>query len=194
MEARRQVADSKEVKKALLREINKHRSSRRKEPLEIYPDEGCCCCGEGASVVGPLIQCRMPYIRKCQNCLLERYPFSKLRILNDELITWFGHNPTFHRVSDYGIVLSSRALCLFSPFLLSFARWHRIPLEEIREVVFRDSRLFPSLRIEAIKRREVLRTPWDYEDEMAYDREILRDAVTRIHAALPSLTHSNVAT
>ncbi len=115
---------------------------------------------------------------------LDSHPFSKLRLAEGEIATWKAHNPTFHRSADYGIVLSEQALHLYSPFWLSFARWRRIPLNEIRHVAFKDSRFFPSLRVESSKGEEVLRTPWDYEDEMDYDRENLKAAVIQISALL----------
>lgn len=70
---------------------------------------------------------------------------------------WKAHNPTFHRGADDGIVLTECALYLISPFWLSFARWRRIPLVQIRDIAFKDSCILPSLRVETAMGREVLR-------------------------------------
>jgi hypothetical protein len=63
---------------------------------------------------------------------------------------------------------------------LSFARWRRIPLNQIRSIAFKNSRFTPSIRVETATGREVLRTPWDDRDEMDYDRENLRQAEARV--------------
>jgi len=115
---------------------------------------------------------------------LDSHPFSKLKLPAGESPLWMAHNPTFHRSFDYGIVLSEQALYLYSPFWTSLARWRRIPLNEIRKIGFKDSRIVPSLRVETSKRREILRTPYDYADEMEYDRKNLKDAVTQVCTVL----------
>src|SRR5471032_1010673 len=96
---------------------------------------------------------------------LENYPFKNLRLPVGESAVWKAHNPTFHRSGDYGIVLSEQALYLrsYSPFWLPYARWRRIPLSEVRSIVLKDSRIWPSLRVKTARRVEVLRTPSDYE-------------------------------
>ena len=115
---------------------------------------------------------------------LDFHPFSKLKLPSGESILWIANNPTFHRSFDYGMALSEQALYLYSPFWISLARWHRIPLSEIREIVFKDSWIVPSLRVKTARRRYRLRTPYDYADEMDYDRKNLRDAVEQVSATL----------
>ena len=171
------------TKRALLPEINQHRARRGRASLASYPDEGCCCCGEGRETVGPLVNCRRAFLRKCQQCLLEQYPFKGLRLPAGETITWFGHNPTFHRSGDYGIVLSDKALYLYSPFWFSFARWKRVALQDITEARFRDSKFLPALLIHQMTGVATLRTPLDYADEMDFDREVLKEAADRISAS-----------
>ena len=111
---------------------------------------------------------------------LDSYPFTKLRLAVGEVPRWKAHNPTFHRGTSYGIVLSDRAVYLYAPFWLSFARWRRIPLDEIQSIEFKDSRLCPRLIVEMRHGREVLRTPLDDREEMDYDRENLRNAVVNV--------------
>ncbi|WP_431286276.1 hypothetical protein [Roseateles chitinivorans] len=111
---------------------------------------------------------------------LDSYPFDKLRLPSGETAQWKAYNPTFHRTSDYGIVLTEQALYLRSPFWLALARWRRIPLNEIRRITFKDSYFTPSLRVETCTGTEVLRTPWDYRDDMDYDRENLRETEARV--------------
>lgn len=119
------------------------------------------------------------------------FPFEKLRLPAGESVLWKASNPTFHRSFDYGMVLTDRALYMYSPFWISLARWRRIPLEQIRSIVFRNSRIAPCLRVRTAKRVQVLRTPYDYADEMDYDRKNLRDAVSQVSAALASAQPSS---
>src|SRR5918996_765468 len=107
-------SEVEEAKAVLLQELNKRRASRGKPLLAKYPDEGCTFCGEVEESIGPLIESAVSYIRRCQRCALEEFPFNKLRLPVGETITWLRSNPTFHRTSDYGIVLSDRALYLYS--------------------------------------------------------------------------------
>jgi hypothetical protein len=44
--------------------------------------------------------------------------------------------------------------------------------------------MFPALRIQLQKRVVSLRTPWDYADEMKFDRRNLAEAAERIRAVL----------
>ena len=64
------------------------------------------------------------------------------------------------------------------------ARWRRILLDEIRNIVFRDSRLVPSFRVVIEARTRVLQIAYDYADDMEYDRKTLREAVNQVSAAL----------
>jgi hypothetical protein len=72
---------------------------------------------------------------------------------------------------------------MFSPFWLIFSRWRRFPLREIRSAQFRDSGMFPTLRVQLQERVVSLRTPWDYADEMEFDRRNLDEAAERIRNA-----------
>jgi hypothetical protein len=154
---------SEEAIASLLQELNARRVREGNAPLATYPDVGCTSCGEGPAAVGKLLETAVPYIRTCQKCVLGRYPFSKLRLRSQDAIEWYRSNPTFHRSSDYGIVLTSRELFLYSPFWLVFSRWRRFPLSEIRDATFRDSARFPVLLVQLSHGTAVLRTPWDYE-------------------------------
>jgi hypothetical protein len=117
---------------------------------------------------------------------LDSYPFTKLRLAAGEVARWKAHNPTFHRGTSYGIVLSERALYLYNPLCLSFARWRRIPLDDVRGIEFKDSRFFPRLIVRTSGGHHVLRTPWDDGTEMDYDREKLRNAVFSVSTLLAS--------
>jgi hypothetical protein len=115
------------------------------------------------------------------------FPFSKLKLPDDEEVLLFAHNPTFHRTSDYGIVVSDRAVYLFSPFWLWFARWRRYPLSDIRRASFNDSRLTPRLVLNTSKRSITFRTPLDtYKDEMDFDRKTLANAAEFVNQLLES--------
>jgi hypothetical protein len=129
-------------------------------------------------------------MRTCQKCFLKEYPFRKLRIPAGEVIEWYRHNPTFHRSTDYGIVLTNRALYLFSPLWLMFSRWRTYALSDIWGARFADSHVFPALHVQLKRRVVSLRTPWDYADEMDFDRRNLAEAVERIRAAVMAASHA----
>jgi hypothetical protein len=115
---------------------------------------------------------------------LAYFPFTKLKLPSEETPVWSANNPTFHRTSDYGILLTDRALYLYSPFWLSFSRWRRLPLTEIVGAEFRDSRWFPRLRVKLTKGSAVLRTYPDYADEMDFDRKNLSEAAHQVNLRL----------
>jgi hypothetical protein len=177
-----QTSELEEVKVILLKELNQRRAHEGRAPLEKYPEIGCTYCGEIGD--GPLFGSAVPYIRTCQGCVLKQFPFAKLRVASGESITWYRNNPTFHRTSDYGIVLTDRAVYLYSPFWLIFSKWRRIPIAEIRNAAFHDSRLFPALRVQTNHGTAVLRTPPDYSDEMKVDRQNLIEAAEQVHLSL----------
>lgn len=181
-------ADVANTKTHLLQELNDRRRSLGKLPLTAYPEAGCIACGEIPHRDVPLIDSRVSYIRTCQPCLLKQYPFNRLVLPAGEKISWYRSNPTFHRSGDYGLVVTDQSLYLYSPLLLLFARWRRIALTEIRGASFVDSKLFPAIHIQTNSRESVLRTPWDYGDEMQHDRTNLKEAVERIQTILAS-TH-----
>jgi hypothetical protein len=105
---------------------------------------------------------------------LSYFPFNKLVVPPGESALWCGSNPTFHRASEYGIVLTDQALYLYYSFWARLARWRRYSLAEIAHVHFRDSKWFPKLLIDLGHRTVAFRTPYDsYEDEMAFDRRVL---------------------
>ena len=178
-----------EAKPALLKELNDRRARQGKAPLATYPEVGCTSCGEASTKDQRLFQSAVPCIRTCEKCVLGRYPFNKLRLPKGEAVEWYRNNPTFHRSSDYGLVLTDRALYTYSPFWLIFSRWRRFPLSQIRAARFRDSRLFPALHVQLGDRTAVLRTPPDYADEMEYDRRNLIEAAERINAASKGKSH-----
>jgi hypothetical protein len=176
------ISSLEETKELLLRELNKRRAKEGKDLLATYPQIECTFCGEPPDRGEKLVESAVPYIRTCQRCVLKLYPYSKLRLPSLETIEWYRSNPTFHRSSNYGIVLTNHALYLFSSFWLMFARWHRYSLGEIYSAKFHDSRLFPALRVQLNDRAAVLRTPPDYADEMERDRRNLVEAAERIRA------------
>jgi len=174
------MSNIEETKTILLKELNDRRARKGKAPLATYPEVGCTACGESAASDERLFQSAVPYIRTCEKCVLRGYPFNKVRLPEGERIEWYRNNPTFHRSGDYGIVLTERALYVYSPFWLIFSRWRRLPLSDIRDVDFSDSRFSPALRIRLVDRTVVLRTPPDYADEMEFDRRNLIEAAERI--------------
>ena len=104
------------------------------------------------------------------------YPFEKLDVPPEERALWWASNPTFHRGSDYGIVLTNRALYLRS-WLFSFSRWKRVALADIRGARFKNSSLFPCLELVTSRGTTSFRTPHDfYRDEMDFDRKNLIQA------------------
>ncbi len=108
---------------------------------------------------------------------LEHFPFSKLTLPTEEDAVWHASNPTFHRTSDYGIVITNRAIYLFSPFWLWLARWRRYPLAGLKCATFKDSRWVPKLLLHFDERTVTFRTPYDvYRDEMDFDRKNLTKA------------------
>jgi hypothetical protein len=177
------MSRTEETKAILLRELNARRAKQLKAPLDAYPEVGCASCVELSTATERLIETAVPYIRTCQKCVLDGYPFRKLCLPLGEAVEWYRSNPTFHRSSDYGIVLTNRALYLFSPFWLMFSRWRRFEISDIRSAEFRDSGVFPALRVQLHKRVVSLRTPWDYADEMKFDRRNLAEAAERISVA-----------
>jgi hypothetical protein len=101
-----------------------------------------------------------------------------------EDVVWHGSNPTFHRMVEYGIVLTSEAIYWFkSPF--SFGRWRRIRLQQIHGAAVDKSGISPALCLDVKGTRIRWRTPHDfYADEMQYDERVLAEAAARIGARL----------
>lgn len=185
MESAVEVANTKTF---ILQELNERRIRDGKPPLKTYPEVGCTSCGEVHGQDVPLLESRVSYIRICQHCVLKQFPFNRLKLPAGERMGWYRSNPTFHRSSDYGMVLTNHALYLYSPFLLLLSRWRRILLSDIRGASFHDSGLFPALRVHTKDGQAVLRTPWDYyRDEMEFDRKNLKEARERIQAAVAAM-------
>jgi len=88
-------------------------------------------------------------------------------------------------MGHYGILLTDRALYLYSPFWLPFARWRRLLLKDIRNIEFRNAILWPCLRVHLRHGQRALRTPWDHREEMDYDRKMLIGTVAQVLARLP---------
>ncbi|KFN43025.1 hypothetical protein [Arenimonas oryziterrae] len=108
--------------------------------------------------------------------VLYEYPFTKLGLPPDETIVWSAMDRTFHRGGDYALLVTNRALYLYSPFWMWFSRWRRLEFSEIEEVAFRDSRWRPQLQIRLTNGRATLSTPPGRKDEMDYDRSNLAQA------------------
>jgi hypothetical protein len=178
------TSDIEEVLPILLTELNQRRARQGRAPLDKYPEDGCTDCGERG--VGPLFVSNVSYIRTCQGCVLKQVPFSKLRLAPGETITWYRSNPTFHRLSDYGIVVTNSAVYLSSPAFHFFSRWRRISISEIQSAAFNDSGLFPSLRIQTTSGTAILRTLPDYGVEMKIDRQNLREAAEQVRSLIPA--------
>lgn len=105
------------------------------------------------------------------------YPFDRLRIPAGEQPLWRASNPTFHRGSDYGIVITDRAIYLRGWLFSLFTRWRRIAFSDITQARFHDSRLFPRLALHTTRGVVSFRTPYDtYRDEMDWDRDKLMHA------------------
>jgi hypothetical protein len=107
----------------------------------------------------------------------EDFPFSKLAIPRDESLVWSAYNPCFCRSGwIYGIAITNRAVYVFRPFWLWLARWNLLPLSDITAATFKDSFWRPKLLIQLHDRTFTLRTPYDYQEEMDFDRRYLAEA------------------
>jgi hypothetical protein len=108
--------------------------------------------------------------------VMELYPFSMLAIPADEEVIFKATHPTFHRAWDYGIVITGRALYLFSDFLF-LPRWRCYPLGGMVQATFKDSYFFPRMVVQLGNRKIALRTPYDgYQRAMDLDRRNLAKA------------------
>jgi hypothetical protein len=176
------MSNIEEVKGILLRAINSRRLKEGKSPLATFPETECTSCGEAPGNGETLVQGMAPPFQECQKCVLRAYPFNRLRLAHGERVLWHRSNPTFHRSRGYGIAQTNLALYLYRPFLLIFSKWRRHPISEIRGAEFRASRFTPALRVRLSDRTVVLRTPWDYAEEMDHDRRILIESAERVNA------------
>ena len=111
-------------------------------------------------------------------------PFDKLSLPTGEQLCWTYYNRTFHRMSLLGIGITEDALYLCSsvPFLFFINSWRRYPFAEIVGAEFRESKNGrPTLIVQLRSGTATFRTPYDdYEDEVEYDRQCLREAVALI--------------
>ena len=108
------------------------------------------------------VRCRLEFHRY--------YPFDKFKLPVGEQVFWHASNPTFHRSSGYGIVLTTHAVYLRG-WMFSIGRsWQRIALHDIKRASFKDSQFFPCLKLTHTNGTTNFRTPYDwYTDEMDFD-------------------------
>ena len=111
-------------------------------------------------------------------------PFDSLPLEAGEAIRWEAWEPSFHRVSYSAIVVTDRAVYLYSMLITSFVQWRRLPLAEIQSAEFVDSWFMPKLVLSHRAGKLVLRTPWDTGDAARIDREQLREAAGVIRASI----------
>jgi hypothetical protein len=111
-------------------------------------------------------------------------PFDSLPIEAGESIRWEAWEPSFHRFSYYAIVVTDRAVYLYSKLFTSFTRWRRLPFNEIQSADFVPSRFMPKLILQLRSGKAVLRTPPDYGDAARIDRDQLQEAARVIRASI----------
>lgn len=112
---------------------------------------------------------------------LQYFPLRTLKLPPEEKAVWCGYNPTFHRFLDYGLIITNEALYLCGRSWWRFARWRRIPLQDIKNAMVIKGRGRPQLRIETSRGAVRLTTPFDfYGDEMEFDAKVLEEAVLAI--------------
>lgn len=117
--------------------------------------------------------------------VLRDYPFNKLELPEDEVPIWHGSNPTFHRSSEYGILITDKALYLFRSMFLFWGTWKRYALINIQRAKYLDRQYFPTLIIETQHRDIRFKTPYDgYKDEMDFDRKKLKAASDIINQSI----------
>ena len=101
-----------------------------------------------------------------------------------EAIRWEAWEPSFHRFSFYAIVVTDRAVYLYSKLFTSFVRWRRLPLGDIQAVDFVSSWFMPKLVVHLRAGKAVLRTPPDTGEAARIDREQLQAAARFIQASI----------
>jgi hypothetical protein len=120
--------------------------------------------------------------------LPDSLPFTCLRIPHGEEILWFGHNPTFHRFLNYGLVVSRGGIYLCHRSWWRIAHWTRISLDDIVQVEVIGNHARPGLKIKKADTTISFHTPFDfYSDEMDFDRKVLEKARAAILAAKASI-------
>lgn len=115
---------------------------------------------------------------------LRDVPFDSLPLEANEIIRWQAWEPSFHRFSYYAIVVSDRAVYLYSKLFTSFARWRRIPLGEVLAVDYTPSWFMPKLTLHCRAGKVVLRTPPDTGEAARIDREQLKGAADVIRKGI----------
>jgi hypothetical protein len=111
-------------------------------------------------------------------------PFDSLPLEPGEAICWEAWEPSFHRFSYYAIVVTDRAVYLYSKLITSFTRWRRIPLRDILSVEYMPAWFMPKLIIHHQSGKAVLRTPPDTGDAARIDRAQLKEAADVIRKSI----------
>jgi len=111
-------------------------------------------------------------------------PFNSLPLEPGEVIRWEAWEPSFHRFSYYAVVVTDRAVYLYSRLFTSFARWRRVALRDVVSAEFVPSWFMPKLILLHRTGKAVLRTPPDTGDAAKIDREQLREAADVIRSII----------
>ena len=102
---------------------------------------------------------------------------------------WCVYNRTFHRPSNHGLVLTTRAIYVYRPLLYYIRRWRRFALEAIEGLAFVDSSRRPALHVRTAQGTTVFRMPaYDgHDDDMEFNREELRRTIENVRRAQSDL-------
>jgi hypothetical protein len=111
-------------------------------------------------------------------------PFDTLPLEVGEEIRWEAWEPTFHRFSYYAIVVTDRAVYLYSKLITSFTKWRRYQLADVIAAEFVPSWFMPKLVIRHSRGTAVLRTPPDTGEASEMDRRQLKEAADVIQASI----------
>jgi hypothetical protein len=111
-------------------------------------------------------------------------PFDSLPLEPGEVIRWQAWEPSFHRFSYYAIVVSDRAVYLYSRLFTSFTRWRRIPIVDVYAAEYTPSWFMPKLMVHHRAGKAVLRTPPDTGEAARIDREQIQEAVDVIRRSI----------
>jgi hypothetical protein len=112
------------------------------------------------------------------------FPFSKLKLRDQEELMWVGYNPTFHRFTKYGLAISNVAFYVCSGWV--FARWKRYALADISRVTPTvGGGIRPAIEFQVGIRKVIFRTPFDsHAEEVDFDRGVLLKAVDQLRSQL----------
>jgi hypothetical protein len=111
-------------------------------------------------------------------------PFDSLPLEPSEVIRWEAWEPSYHRFSYYAIVVTDRAVYLYSKLFTSFVQWRRIPLSEVLSAEFTPSWFMPRLVLRHRTGKAVLRTPPDTGEAARIDRQQLKEAADVIRKSI----------